>query len=402
MAKFIFTAPGGAKYQVSGPEGLTQKQAEAIFKQQVNTGSLVGIANGDAISAATQATDGLAAAQSQLTQSAGSIVGAVAPGTNLESITASIGVDGRGATGQTLSSLTGQAAKINSYAIGSTGTAAGFLPGELSVPSVGVVSKALTGFAAQPGSLAAQAVKTVSGLVGKTPLSAINTADVVKGGLASSSISNLSLPDVSGAMASASKLVGQGVDKVSNALGVGKFGFDTKQLERAGFIKPGTTASFLATGVNTLSGILKSPTVWTGKGGVKGLDGLLGNTGLQNNIQQDLMSQGVSALKNLGVPTNNLNPQALAGIANNAAKSVENTVAWAKNSASLPASIKSTFDSVATNASFAVNFVKSKLGAPVLQEEVVTPAVNTVNVTTVNAAARRIVGNDKVPNVLGG
>lgn len=399
MAKFVFTGPGGAKYQVSGPESMTQKQAEAVFKQQLDTGALTGLAAGDGLSAATQASDGLAAAQSQLTQAAATA--GLPANTNLNSLTASIGVEGLAAAGQVTSSLTGQAAKINSFAIGSTGVAAGFLPGEASIPNP-VTSKALTGFAGQAGSLASQAVKTISGLVSGTPSSAINTADFVKSGSASEGIGSMSLPDVSGAMASASKLVGQGVDKISDSLGVGKFGFDAKQLERAGFIKPGTAASFLATGVNTLSGVLKSPTVWTGKGGVKGLDGILGNTGLQNNIQQGLMNQGVSALKNLGVPTNNLTPQALSGLANNAAKSVEDTVAWAKNSASLPASVKSAFDSVATNASFAVNFVKSKLGAPVKQEEVVTPAVDTVNLSTVNAAASRIVGNDKVPNVLGG
>jgi hypothetical protein len=65
----------------------------------------------------------------------------------------------------------------------------------------------------------------------------------------------------------------------------------------------------------------------------------------------------------------------------------------------LPAEIKDKFNSVATNGAFAVNFTKTKLDLPVLQETKPVPAVGTVDNQTQDAAAKRIVGNDKIPEV---
>jgi hypothetical protein len=194
--------------------------------------------------------------------------------------------------------------------------------------------------------------------------------------------------------------VGQGASTISNALGAGKFGFDAGQLERAGLVKPGTAASFLAQGVNGLTSVLKSPTVWTGKDGVKSLDGLLGNTGLQNKIQQGLMTSGIADLKSLGIPTDKLTPQALSGLATNAAKSVSDALDWAKNTPGLPAGIKSNFDAAAVNGAFAVNLTETKIDPSMLQEYKPVAAENTVNAETLNAAAKRIVGNAKVPSIL--
>jgi hypothetical protein len=209
----------------------------------------------------------------------------------------------------------------------------------------------------------------------------------------------MSLPDVTGVLAQTSKLIGQGADKISSALGVGKFGFDTKQLEQSGLVKPGTAAAFLSLGDNDIVNVLKSPTVCTGIDGIKSLDGLLTNSGLQDKVQQGLMASGVAAIKSLGVPTDQLTPQALGGLATNAAKSVTDTLNWAKNAPGLPTDIKSKFDAVAVNGAFAVNLTQTKVDAPVLQETTPPAADMTVNSATVTAAATRVVGNDKVPAV---
>jgi hypothetical protein len=54
---------------------------------------------------------------------------------------------------------------------------------------------------------------------------------------------------------------------------------------------------------------------------------------------------------------------------------------------------------MATNGAFAVKLVEDKVEPPVKQEAIVEPATNTVNTATVDAAATRVVGNDKVPAV---
>jgi hypothetical protein len=112
------------------------------------------------------------------------------------------------------------------------------------------------------------------------------------------------------------------------------------------------------------------------------------------------MTSGVADLKSLGIPTDKLTPQALSGLAVNAAKSVQDTLDWAKNTPGLPADIKANFDAAAVNGAFAVNFAEAKIDTSLLQVYKPVAATDTVNADTLNAAAKRIVGNAKVPSIL--
>ena len=405
MSTFNFEF-NGQKFEVKAPAGTTFEQAKAVFDQQTASGGLTGFRVGDVLSPATQAVSGLASAQSQLTQGLASLSSKLPAGTNLNSLTASIGTLGQGAGTQVASALQGGAAAFNSLTTGASGgTAAissalsGGGPG-FSLPSSSAITSALTGAAARVGSLAGTAVNTLSRLVKGTPTEGINAADFAKQGPALAGLGSMSLPDVTSTLAQASKLVGQNADTISNTSGAGKFGLDASQLERWGLVKPGTAAKFLGQGSSDLVGVLKSPTVWTGKDGVKSLNGLLGNDGLQNKIQQGLMTSGVADLKSLGIPTDKLTPQALSGLATNAAKSVPNTLDWAKNTPGLPANIKANFDAAAVNSAFAVNLTQTKIDPSMLQEYTPVAATDTVNTDTLEAAAKRIVGNAKVPSIL--
>jgi hypothetical protein len=405
MSTFNFEF-NGQKFEINAPAGTTFEQAKAVFDQQTASGGLTGFRVGDVLSPATQAAGGLASAQSQLTQGLASLTNKLPAGTNLSSLTASIGTLGQSAGTQVASALQGGAAAFNSLTTGAGGATAS-ISARLSsaglgssLPSSSAITGALTGAAARVGSLASTAVGTLSGLVKGTPTAGINVADFAKQGPALDGLGSMSLPDVTGTLAQASKLVGQGAGTISNSLGAGKFGLDANQLERWGLVKPGTAATFLGQGSSNLVSVLKSPTVWTGKDGVKSLSGLLGNTGLQNKIQQGLMTTGVSDLKSLGIPTDKLTPQALSGLATNAAKSVSATLDWAKNTPGLPANIKSNFDTAAVNGAFAVNLTETKIDPSMLQEYKPLAAENTVNAETLNAAAKRIVGNAKVPSIL--
>lgn len=62
MSKFTFTTPDGQTIEVEGPPGATLAQAQALFEQQVEAGSFVGITPGAIIDRATQAAAGLATA----------------------------------------------------------------------------------------------------------------------------------------------------------------------------------------------------------------------------------------------------------------------------------------------------------------------------------------------------
>ena len=197
-------------------------------------------------------------------------------------------------------------------------------------------------------------------------------------------------------MASVGTATGQNFSQFTNLEGVGKFGLDASQLETAGLLKPGTAGKFLASGANQLTDVLKSPAVWTGKGGINNLDSLLSNPGAQNLTQQNLMSSGLASAGALGVPINGLNPKELGGVAANFAKSSAEGADWIRGQ--LPADKQADFDKRFADAKFAVGTAEQKLNDPVKQEAPPGEAENTVNRETVNAATTRVVGNDKVPS----
>ena len=342
MSIFNFTNPvNGQLFEIKGPPGLSLDQAKAIFDKQVSAGSLVGFKKGDVLSAATQAVDGLAGAQAQLTQA----------------------VNGIG------------------------GDLAGAIK---NIPGVGDI-------AAQAQSVASKTLSGISSVINNLPVTnGINIADFAKQGAALVPIQGLDIPDVTAAMASASKLVGQASSAISDALGAGKFGFDASQLESAGVLKAGTAATYLKQGINSLTDVLKSPAVFTGKDGINNLDSLLSSVPKQDGIQQQLMSQGLNSVSQLGIPVDKLSTASLAGLANSAAKSISATLDWAQG-LPLPADIKAELDTAARDGAFAVDFATFKVDDDMKAEITPLPAENTVDRQTVNAASKRIVGNDKVP-----
>jgi hypothetical protein len=340
MKQYSFTF-GGKTFQVDVPTGLTEAQARQIFDQQAKTGALVGLKPGDIIDAASQAAASVPGATAQFTQALSGIPGSVQGA--LTSPDAKAGLTSAIDQGkQVLSNIT--------KSLSSTPVTNG-----MSVPE----------FAKQ-----AQALVPIQGL---------------------------SSVDVRAGLSQAAALIGQAPTEISNALGVGQFGFDASQLETAGLLKPGTASAFLSQGANELSSILQSPTVWTGAGGIKDLDSFLSNPAAQNLTQQNLMNSGLTAVKQLGLPIDKLDSKALAGVALNAAKSVETTLEWAKGQA-LSAEAKAEYDTLAKDAAFAVGVAQEKLNDALKQEEFAVPSENTVDRATLDAAVTRLFGNDKIPS----
>jgi hypothetical protein len=116
----------------------------------------------------------------------------------------------------------------------------------------------------------------------------------------------------------------------------------------------------------------------------------------QDEIQQQLMSQGLNSVKQLGIPTDKLSVASLTGLANTAAKSVPDTLAWAQG-LPLPANVQASLDTAARDGAFAADFATFKVDDDMKAEITPLPAENTADRQTVDAASKRIVGNDKVP-----
>lgn len=354
MSIYTFTNPvTGQRFEVETPATFTEAQARQIFEQQLNAGSLVGLKPGDLINSATQLAGGLKTAASQVSQGIAGIAGSA-----------------QGA-------LTGALDKAKQ--------AASALPGQnLLASAQSVASKTLSGI-----------TSAVTNLV---PTNPINIANLAQQATSLVPIQGMSQVDVRAAMSQATALVGQAANVVTNNKGLGQFGFDATQLERAGVLKPGTASTYLATGTANLTSVLNSPAVWTGVNGVTNVDSLLSSVPTQNFLQQDLMSQGLNAVKNLGIPTGQLNPGALAGTALNAAKSITNTISWAKG-LPLPTDVKVVLDQTARSGAFAVDFAGQTANDAVLQQDPAAPATDTANRDTVDAAATRVTGSDKIPTV---
>jgi hypothetical protein len=344
-------------FEVNGPPGMTREQAFEIFKKQADTGGLTGFSPGDVLSAQTQAADGLASAKAELSQELAGF-----PGTD------------RGVQNQFVSIAV--SAK-QSLAAGTTGN--------------------LQSKIGSAGSVLQQTSGKIGSLFGEPVTNGIDTADFAKTATALVPMGKLSTTDVRATMASVGTATGQNFTEFTNSAGVGKFGFDATQLETAGLIKPGTASTFLSQGTNDLTTVLKSPAVWTGKGGINNLDSLLSNPAAQNLTQQNLMSSGLASASALGVPTAGLDPKQLGGISSVFSKDSADGVAWIKGQ--LPADKQADFDTRFKDAQFAIGAADEKLNDAMLQQAPPGEAEDTVSRETLTAAMGRVFGNDKIPPI---
>ena len=402
MAQFSFTSSDGQQFSIKGPDGLTREQAEAIFQKQDATGSLVGFKPGDSLSAASQAADGLAEAQGALAQAQSGLAGALGSVGSVASV-GSISNTFAGAGGALGGSLASTAAGLTAAVGPAVSAASGAIS---SVTNALDAGRALISAAVIQGSTAVRTIqnlnKNITSVAVTNPINIAaftKVASSITGDSAVSAIGPMSVPEVNGVLAQAKNLVGQASTAISNTKGLGSFGLDLKQLETAGYVKPGV-AALAANGASLFATVAKSPAAWTGKDGIKSATDLLGNAGKQSQIQQDLMTKGVAGLGAVGIPVQNLSSQGIAGMALNAAKSLPNAEAFAKG---LPipgdatGAVQAAFSSAVRDGAFAINLVNSKIPTAFKEQDVPVPQTDTVNRATLDAASTRVVGDPKVP-----
>lgn len=99
----------------------------------------------------------------------------------------------------------------------------------------------------------------------------------------------------------------QPAEEVTVELGCGLYGQNCVQLEKAGYLKPGTATRFMDNDPIDLPNpknfveILRTPSVWTGKDGVTSLEKYLSDPIKQTQAQVDLMKQSYQALVGSGL-----------------------------------------------------------------------------------------------------
>lgn len=393
------SASGTAQtFEIKGPPGMTFEQAKTIFDQQVKTGGLVGFKPGEVLSAATQAAQGLPEAQALLSQAQSGITGAL--GSVGGAATAAIGSVSK-AVGAAGGALNGSIAGIAAGVTGIVGPAISSITGAASSVANQALAagKALVGTAASVGSVATSALSTINKNLSTPVNNPIDITGFAKAPTALTGIASMTQSEVTGVLAQAKQSVGQAASLVTDAKGLGEFGLDINQLEKAGIVKPGMAALAAQTGA-AITDVLKSPAAFTGKDGIKNVQTLLNSPATQAAIQQNLMASGVKDLASIGIPVDKLSPQGIAGVALNAAKSVPGTEAFLKGG-TIPndptGAVKAAFQNNVRDGAFAVALTDSKIPPAFKEVQVPEPKNNTVNRDTVNAASNRVVGNDKVP-----
>ena len=177
MASFTFTSSDGKPFSLKGPEGFTREQAEAIFKKQDSTGSLVGFKPGDTLSAATQAADGLASAQGLLQQAQGGLAGAlgkVGSVASLGSISNSLGAAGGALGGSLAATAAGLTAAVGPAVSAISGAASSIL-------GAAQAGNPLISAAVIQGSTAVSAIQNINKTITNFPVTnPINTANFTK------------------------------------------------------------------------------------------------------------------------------------------------------------------------------------------------------------------------------
>lgn len=244
MSIYNYTTPSGATYQVNVPAGTTQAQADYIFYSQMAAGTFVGYKPGDTLTHPVEALTNFGL-------------------TRLERGTA-------GVNDQTLLAIT-----------------AG-LPLVATIPT-------LTNIPIQNAITQADYIQ-----VNSNP-----TQGLISQG--TTSVGDLTNTQTQAVMAQLAAITNQPADQVSQQSGIGKYGFNAQQLERAGIIKPGYAQKYCPLNPSTQENpdnflsFLESPSPWTGLYGITSLADILSSEALQNTIQQNLMQQSYEVLVGEGI-----------------------------------------------------------------------------------------------------
>jgi hypothetical protein len=243
MAIFKYTLPSKAEYQVTTLTGTTQAQADKIFYEQVAAGTFVGYKKGDRL-------------------------------TNPQEI-------------------------INSFGIS-----------RLQRGTAGVDDKTLLAvISGLP--LVATLPATLSQVPVKNPINQTNYIQVTSSptgpvGLGPTGVGTLSSTQTQALMAQLAATTQGNVDTINQEIGIGKYGFNCQQLEKAGLIKPGYCERYCpvnsSTGANpgNFVDFMNSPAPWTGLNGVTSANTIVGNQALQNTIQENLFQQSYTQLVSNG------------------------------------------------------------------------------------------------------
>jgi hypothetical protein len=211
-------------------------------------------------------------------------------------------------------------------------------------------------------------------------------------------LGTLQTEHIKGMLASANVNIPQDYNVISNDVGVGKYGFSSDQLEKAGYLKEGTTEFFLTDGSANLDTVLQSTSVWSGKNGVENLVGVLGDEKLQDTIKTDLYTESFNSLRSEGIITGSEAPSSLASLIEPASQVGTTEVKkWIENKPG-NTSVETKIVNSARSAQYSADLVDKKISEieKGLNSIPITGATNTVSRGEITESARTVITETKV------
>jgi hypothetical protein len=254
------------------------------------------------------------------------------------------------------------------------------------VPGVGITPPA-----AAPSSAALQQ------LANQPVTIPVDPGQIIKQTAASDAIANLTISEVTSLLASRSAEVSQSPGAASTGKGVGKYGLTPSQLEQLGLIKTGTVSRY-GSDQAVLTRVINSPTIWTGKFGIRTLQNLLDNEPLQAQLQQDLMVINYEEMQRNGAVSGlETSIESAALIQSAILTGPEDVLNWTKDLAT--AEVTARINAVSKNAQQAVNSVLSnpvlsRLGGLAIN---IAGVIGTVSRVGVDTAVVNVINNAKIP-----
>ena len=256
---------------------------------------------------------------------------------------------------------------------------------------------------------------------------AIDPSDVLTTPKSSVAVGSLSRATTTGLLAQTRASVGQSSDTMSVNKGIGKYGMQTQQLEAAGYLKPGTTATLNSkssqvevTEADELEAariqqetnqtitpeqvaqnrkqqeLLRSGSYWTGKDSVGSIDDLLQNDPLQDRVQQTLMANSLDGLQTSGLATGTESPNDLSPLVQSATILGVGAVASFVNGAA-SADVAAQIGAQMKGAQYSTSFMENKIGDFAGFARPPKPGTATVDRTALDGELKNSLGDPKIP-----
>ena len=223
----------------------------------------------------------------------------------------------------------------------------------------------------------------------------ISAADYEATDLPDATVGALDQNQVRAMLAQQDFVTGQAANVISNAKGVGKYGFTAQQLENAGYLKPGTVEFYLE-GQNTEVDILENPNVWAGLAGIDNVSTLLNDSGLQDAIQTDLYNSGLASLQDLGIVSGQENAADLAGLVQAASVYPAETIRdWINGNVQDTATLND-INTMVRGTQYSVNLADQKISEEIKGINTDNSGQDTTNRTSIDVAASAIL-DEKTP-----